>query len=162
MTRRLNVQYRMHEAIMNFSSQQFYDADLEAHASVRGASPVRPARRDGQSADANAGPVHRHRRRRLRRGAGADGKSRLNPQEASWSAARCRRLLDAGVAGRGDRGDRSLRGPGSAAARQAADSRPGDRQRGRLPGTREGGGGAVAGSVQCARARSASSPTSAA
>ena len=35
-TRRLNVQYRMHEAIMNFSSRQFYDANLEAHSSVRG------------------------------------------------------------------------------------------------------------------------------
>src|SRR5205823_422679 len=34
-TRRLNVQYRMHEAIMTFSALEFYDADLEAHPSVR-------------------------------------------------------------------------------------------------------------------------------
>src|SRR5207253_10910811 len=35
-TRRLEVQYRMHEAIMGFSSAQFYDGSLEAHGSVRG------------------------------------------------------------------------------------------------------------------------------
>jgi hypothetical protein len=35
-TRRLDVQYRMHEAIMTFSSNEFYDGTLQAHASVRG------------------------------------------------------------------------------------------------------------------------------
>src|SRR5206468_12094433 len=34
-SRRLKVQYRMHEAIMEFSSLEFYDAELEADASVR-------------------------------------------------------------------------------------------------------------------------------
>jgi len=33
-TRRLNVQYRMHDRIMNFSSEQFYDSSLLAHDSV--------------------------------------------------------------------------------------------------------------------------------
>jgi ATP-dependent RNA/DNA helicase IGHMBP2 len=33
--RRLTVQYRMHETIMNFSSQQFYEGSLVADASVR-------------------------------------------------------------------------------------------------------------------------------
>ncbi len=33
----LRVQYRMHEAIMGFSNQQFYEGQLEAHESVRGA-----------------------------------------------------------------------------------------------------------------------------
>src|SRR5690606_24751649 len=33
--RRLTVQYRMHESIMHFSSQQFYDGSLIADASVR-------------------------------------------------------------------------------------------------------------------------------
>ncbi|MDA1166603.1 MAG: IGHMBP2 family helicase, partial [Planctomycetota bacterium] len=34
-TRRLNVQYRMHDQIMRFSSEQFYDDSLVAHDSVR-------------------------------------------------------------------------------------------------------------------------------
>src|SRR5262249_61638996 len=34
-TRRLEVQYRMHEAIMGFSSAEFYDNSLQADASVR-------------------------------------------------------------------------------------------------------------------------------
>src|SRR5207245_976709 len=34
-TRRLTVQYRMHEMIMTFPSQELYDAELEAAASVR-------------------------------------------------------------------------------------------------------------------------------
>ena len=33
--RMLNVQYRMHEQIMAFSSQQFYGSQLEAHSSVK-------------------------------------------------------------------------------------------------------------------------------
>ena len=33
--RMLTVQYRMHEQIMTFSSEQFYDGQLEAHTSVR-------------------------------------------------------------------------------------------------------------------------------
>jgi ATP-dependent RNA/DNA helicase IGHMBP2 len=35
MTRMLTVQYRMHEHIMGFSSEQFYDGQLEPHHSVR-------------------------------------------------------------------------------------------------------------------------------
>jgi superfamily I DNA and/or RNA helicase len=35
-TRRLNVQYRMHDQIMNFSSEQFYDGTLQSHGSVSG------------------------------------------------------------------------------------------------------------------------------
>lgn len=34
--RRLNVQYRMHDQIMNFSSEQFYDGSLQSHDSVSG------------------------------------------------------------------------------------------------------------------------------
>jgi ATP-dependent RNA/DNA helicase IGHMBP2 len=34
--RRLRVQYRMHESIMRFSSDEFYDGDLVPHESVRG------------------------------------------------------------------------------------------------------------------------------
>jgi len=35
-TQRLDVQYRMHESIMSFSSQQFYDGELQAHPSIWG------------------------------------------------------------------------------------------------------------------------------
>ncbi len=35
-TRRLTVQYRMHEKIMDFSSRRFYEGTLLAHASVQG------------------------------------------------------------------------------------------------------------------------------
>jgi ATP-dependent RNA/DNA helicase IGHMBP2 len=33
-TRRLNVQYRMHESIMTFSAREFYESELEAHPTV--------------------------------------------------------------------------------------------------------------------------------
>jgi ATP-dependent RNA/DNA helicase IGHMBP2 len=97
-TRRLNVQYRMHEAIMNFSSRQFYDGSLEAHASVR----------THQLCDlpgVTANPLTESAVRFIdTAGAGydeqpePDGKSRLNPQEAELVASKVRALLDSGVA----------------------------------------------------------------
>src|SRR5439155_12317463 len=96
-TRRLNVQYRMHEAIMNFSSQQFYDAELEAHASVRAhllcdlpgviTSPLTQTPVDfidtaGAGYDEQPEP---------------SGKSRLNPQEADLVSQKVLALLEAGV-----------------------------------------------------------------
>jgi ATP-dependent RNA/DNA helicase IGHMBP2 len=96
-TRRLNVQYRMHEAIMEFSSQQFYDADLEAHASVRGhllcELPGVIANRLTQTSVQFIDTA----------GAGYDeqpepnGKSWLNPQEADLVGRTVQALLDAGV-----------------------------------------------------------------
>lgn len=97
-TRRLNVQYRMNEAIMAFSSQEFYDAELEAHASVRGHVLCELA---GVTAN------------RLTQtpldfidtaGAGYDeeqepsGTSRYNSQEADLVAVQVRALLEAGLA----------------------------------------------------------------
>lgn len=97
-TRRLNVQYRMHEAIMDFSSLQFYEADLQADVSVRGhllcqlpgvtANPLTQT------------PVHFIDTA----GAGYDeqpepgGSSRLNPQEAALVGEKVQALLAAGVA----------------------------------------------------------------
>ncbi len=96
-TRRLNVQYRMNGAIMNFSSQQFYDAELEAHASVRGhllcelpgvttnpltQTPVQFIDTAGAGYDEEQEPA---------------GTSRLNPQEAALVARQVQGLLDAGV-----------------------------------------------------------------
>jgi predicted DNA helicase len=96
-TRRLNLQYRMNEAIMGFSSQQFYGANLEAHVSVRGhllselpgvtANPLTQT------------PVHFIDTA----GAGYDeqpepnGKSRLNVREAELVVRQVQALLDAGV-----------------------------------------------------------------
>src|ERR1700730_4879980 len=87
----------MHEAIMNFSSQQFYDADLEAHASVRGhllcelpgvtaspltQTPVQFIDTAGAGYDEQPEP---------------NGKSRLNPKEADLVGHKVQALMDAGV-----------------------------------------------------------------
>jgi superfamily I DNA and/or RNA helicase len=96
-TRRLDVQYRMHESIMNFSSRQFYGGELRAHDSVCGrllcdlpgviATPLTQT------------PVHFIDTA----GAGYDeqdepgGESRRNPQEADLVCCKVQALLDAGV-----------------------------------------------------------------
>jgi superfamily I DNA and/or RNA helicase len=96
-TRRLAVQYRMHEAIMAFSSQQFYDGALQAHESVRGhllcdlekvvADPLTQAALEfvdtaGAGYDEEVEP---------------GSESRRNPQEAFLVARKTRALLAAGV-----------------------------------------------------------------
>jgi ATP-dependent RNA/DNA helicase IGHMBP2 len=97
-TRRLNIQYRMHEAIMAFSSKQLYDGGLEAHASVIGHLlchlPGVTANRLTQT------PVQFIDTA----GAGFDevqepsGSSRFNPEEAALVERQVRALMDAGVA----------------------------------------------------------------
>src|SRR5206468_2475665 len=82
-TRRLNVQYRMHERIMGFSSLEFYDGELIAHADVAAhrlcdlvdvqtnaltESPVEFIDTAGASYEEELEP---------------DGESRRNPQEAA-------------------------------------------------------------------------------
>ncbi len=96
--RRLAVQYRMHESIMDFSSLEFYEAELEADESVRGhlltdlpdvaatgctQSAVEFIDTAGASFDEELEP---------------DGESRLNPQEADFICRKVEQLLDAGVA----------------------------------------------------------------
>ncbi len=96
-TRRLKVQYRMHEAIMTFSSLEFYEAELEAHASVQAhllsdlsgvipspltQTPVQFIDTAGAGYDEEPEP---------------DGKSRLNPREAELVGLKVRALLEAGV-----------------------------------------------------------------
>ena len=96
-TRRLQVQYRMHEAIMRFSSEEFYEAALEANPSVRGhllvdLPGVRPdplTQMPIQFIDtAGAGFDEQQE---------ADGKSHFNPQEGKLVARKVRALLDLGV-----------------------------------------------------------------
>ncbi len=96
-TRLLKVQYRMHESIMTHSSRTFYESELEAHESVRGhllcdlpgvqvnaltQTPVEFIDTAGASYDEETE---------------ADGKSRLNPQEADLVVKKVQALLDAGV-----------------------------------------------------------------
>lgn len=96
--RRLTVQYRMHAAIGEFSSREFYDGELRPHASVADRTLVGlPGVSPGPSVD---GPLE------FIDTAGAgfdeeiepDGESRLNRQEAALAARVVRDLLAAGVA----------------------------------------------------------------
>jgi hypothetical protein len=95
--RRLTVQYRMHAAIMGFSSAEFYDGELIADASVIGhrlcdlpgvrpepltETPVQFIDTAGASYDEELEE---------------DTESRLNREEAKLAAAKVRQLLDAGL-----------------------------------------------------------------
>jgi superfamily I DNA and/or RNA helicase len=97
-TRRLRIQYRMHEAIMRFSSEEFYGTELEADPSVRG-HLLRdlPGVQPGELTEAPVQFIDTA-------GAGFDeqreleGESRFNPQEARLVVRKVRALLDLGVA----------------------------------------------------------------
>ncbi len=95
--RRLTVQYRMHEAIMGFSSGEFYESSLVADAAVAGhrlvdlpgvaASPLTEGPLEfidtaGAGYDEELEP---------------DGESRRNPLEAALVVKKVRELLAAGV-----------------------------------------------------------------
>lgn len=96
-TRRLDVQYRMHESIMTFSSRQFYDGELQAHESVRchllrdvpgvvsdalTDTPVTFIDTAGAGYDEEADP---------------SGASRRNPREATLVRRKVEALLKSGV-----------------------------------------------------------------
>ncbi|MCE9548770.1 MAG: IGHMBP2 family helicase [Planctomycetia bacterium] len=96
-TRRLSVQYRMHQTIMDFSAQEFYDDDLLADAAVKShlladlpgvthlpltELPVEFIDTAGASYDEELEP---------------DGESRLNRQEAQLVCRKVQELLEAGV-----------------------------------------------------------------
>jgi superfamily I DNA and/or RNA helicase len=97
-TRRLRVQYRMHEAIMTFSACEFYEADLAADSTVAAhllcdlsgiaknaltETPVQFIDTAGADYDEQLEP---------------DGESRLNPEEARLIVRKVRALREAGVA----------------------------------------------------------------
>ncbi len=94
--RRLVVQYRMHEAIMEFSSHQFYDSQLIAHESVKAHT---------LSDLANAVGLIDSPAIEFWDTAGAgwdeelepDGESKRNPLEATWIVQQVNHFLDAGV-----------------------------------------------------------------
>jgi len=95
--RRLTVQYRMHQQIMDFSSQAFYDDELIADASVR-------ARRLCDLPGVESNDLTR-RTIQMIDTAGAefeeqiepDGMSKLNPKEANVIVYLVRKLMDAGL-----------------------------------------------------------------
>lgn len=97
--RRLTVQYRMHESIMRFSSDHFYEGSLVADASVRSHllsditdvdttpltdSPLLWIDTAGAGYDEELEP---------------DGQSKLNPSEANVIVDLVRQLVDAGIQG---------------------------------------------------------------
>jgi hypothetical protein len=99
-TRRLTVQYRMHQAIMDFPSRELYEGQLEAHATVREhrlcdlkdvtasrltEQPVEFIDTAGAGYDEELEP---------------DGESRRNRQEAELVSSKIRELLECGVAAR--------------------------------------------------------------
>jgi ATP-dependent RNA/DNA helicase IGHMBP2 len=97
LSRRLNVQYRMHEHIMGFSSQQFYDNSLIAADCV---AEHRLVDLEGITANPlTETPVDFFDTA----GAGFDeevelsGRSRLNPQEANIVIRKVEQLLEAGL-----------------------------------------------------------------
>ena len=97
-SRRLTVQYRMHDSIMGFSSSEFYESSLEAHSSVAAhlladipgitpspltETPLLFIDTAGAGYDEELEP---------------DGESRRNPSEAELIAKQVEALLDAGLA----------------------------------------------------------------
>ena len=95
--RRLTTQYRMHEAIMEFSSTEFYEGKLRADSSVEAhllqdlpevvpspltSTPLEFIDTAGASYDEEVEPV---------------GESRFNRQEAELVARKVQALLDAGI-----------------------------------------------------------------
>lgn len=95
--RRLTIQYRMHEAIMKFSSDHFYEASLIADVSVRGhrlcdlpgvaetpmtSEPLMLVDTAGAGFDEEIEP---------------DGSSKLNPKEANLIVRLVRELTESGV-----------------------------------------------------------------
>jgi superfamily I DNA and/or RNA helicase len=96
-TRRLDVQYRMHEAIMAFSSAEFYDGSLQADESVRSHRLTDlPGVADEPLTEAPLELIDTA-------GAGyeeevePDGESRFNEQEAQLVRRKVEALLAAGV-----------------------------------------------------------------
>ncbi|HEV8062631.1 MAG TPA: AAA domain-containing protein [Gemmataceae bacterium] len=96
-TRLLKVQYRMNEAIMTFSSSEFYNLELEAHPSVA-------TRRLCDLSGVRAIPLTEEPVHFIdTAGAGFDdqvepnGSSRLNPEEARLVAEKVQTLLQAGL-----------------------------------------------------------------
>lgn len=99
-SRRLERQYRMHEAIMEFSSREFYEGSLQADDSVR--QRILAELPGIVESELTREPIHFFDTA----GAGwdeelePDGESRRNPEEAAFVVQRVEDLLDAGLPAR--------------------------------------------------------------
>jgi predicted DNA helicase len=96
-TRRLDVQYRMHQGIMDFSSRQFYEGELQAHCSVRDHLlhdlpdvAVSPLTQTAVEFIDTAGAGYDEQEE-------PGGESRLNPLEAELVCRKVLALLESGV-----------------------------------------------------------------
>jgi hypothetical protein len=97
---RLTVQYRMHETIMRFSSQQFYHGELIADASVKShtLADLVPLKELAATLpivefwDTAGAEWHEELER--------DGLSKFNAREANWVVGQVQQLLELGVASR--------------------------------------------------------------
>lgn len=94
--RRLTVQYRMNESIMRFSSEQFYDGQLVADASVKKHQltdlpgvATETAQPELEFWDTAGAEWYEEIE--------PDGESKRNPSEAAWVINQAKLLLDAGV-----------------------------------------------------------------
>jgi superfamily I DNA and/or RNA helicase len=98
LSRRLTIQYRMHESIMAFSSDEFYEGGLVADAGVAarrlcdlpGVTPIPLTETPVEFID-TAGAGYDEQQE-------PDGESRLNPQEAELVIKKLNALLEAGLA----------------------------------------------------------------
>ncbi|HWB08891.1 MAG TPA: AAA domain-containing protein [Pirellulales bacterium] len=98
LSRRLTIQYRMHESIMAFSSAEFYEGGLVADAAVAarrladlpGVTPSPLTETPVEFID-TAGAGYDEQQE-------PDGESRLNPQEAELVIKKLNSLLEAGLA----------------------------------------------------------------
>ena len=146
--RPLTVQYRMHQAIMDFPSREFYEAELAGRCHRCADTCWPTCRASSPRLHAVAGRVHRHGRSELRRGGRA---RRREPPESAGSGPRVPQgpgTTGLRRGGRRHRRHRPLRRPSAAAARAVARAGPGDRQRRWLPGAGEGGRGDFARALQ--------------
>ncbi len=95
--RRLDVQYRMHQSIMDFSSGEFYEAELEADPTVEShlladlpGVASNPLTLSALEFIDTAGAGYEEQPE-------PDGESRFNPREAELVCLKTRALLEAGV-----------------------------------------------------------------
>lgn len=96
-SRRLTIQFRMHESIMGFSSNEFYEGSLIAAPSVAG--HTLSEMHEVETSDFTSSPLLfiDTAGAGYEEETGTDGESRFNPREASLVAKQVQALLDTGL-----------------------------------------------------------------